>query len=391
MANEQILAQIDERETLGLLVKMLQINTVNPPGNEKVLAEFIAKDMASAGIETEVVDLGSNRANVVARIRGTGEKKALLFNGHLDTVPPGDVEWEHGPYSGDVVDGKIYGRGASDMKGGLAAMIIAAKAIKKSGLELKGDLIFSGTASEETDSIGAFDFLNKGGLKDVGAIIIGEPSSCGINIAEKGALWLGITTFGKTAHAAFPDSGINAITCMNTLLNELLNYKFKYCENELLGHPTMNIATINGGVKTNVVPDKCKVTLDIRTVPCMKHSDIIKDFEVIIARLQEQIPGFRATIEHLNDRPAVETAIDDPFIKLAQEVIQAEFNKLVKPQGVNFYTDAAVFLPSIKLPAIFYGPGDADMAHQPNENISVERLNEATQFYAAMIEKYLIL
>ena len=327
MANEQILAQIDERETLDLLVKMLQINTVNPPGNEKVLAELIAKEMASVGIETEVVDLGNNRANVVARIRGTGEKKALLFNGHLDTVPPGDVEWEHGPYSGDIVDGKIYGRGSSDMKGGLAAMIIAAKAIKKSKLELKGDLIFSGTAGEETDSIGAFDFLNKGGLKDVGAIIIGEPSSCGINIAEKGALWLAITTFGKTAHAAFPDSGINAITCMNTLLNEILNYKFKYCENELLGHPTMNIATINGGVKTNVVPDKCKVTLDIRTVPGMKHSDIIKEFEGIIAKLQEQVPGFKATIEYLNDRPAVETAIDDPFIKLAQEVIQEEFNK----------------------------------------------------------------
>lgn len=391
MASEQILTQIDDNEAVNLLRKMLQIKTINPPGNEKDLAELIAKELNSFGMEAEVVDLGNNRGNVIGRLRGTGERKALLFNGHLDTVPPGDVEWDYGPYSGHIQDGKIYGRGSSDMKGGLAAMIMAAKAVKKSGLELKGDLIFCGTAGEEADSIGAFDFLNKGGLKDIEAIIIGEPSSCGINISEKGALWLEITTFGKTAHGAFPDRGINAITCMNALINEFLNYKFKFSENELLGRPTINIATIQGGVKTNVVPDKCVITIDIRTVPGMEHSEIIKDFEGIIAKLQERIPDLKATVDIVNDRPAVETATNHPFVKMAQEVIQAEFKRLEKPKGVNFYTDAAVFLPATNLPAILYGPGDAEMAHQPNENISIERLSEALQFYAAMIERYLVL
>jgi succinyl-diaminopimelate desuccinylase len=275
------------------------------------------------------------------------------------------------------------------MKGGLAAMIMAAKAIKNAGIPLKGDLIIAGTAGEETDSIGAFDFLNKGGLKDVGAIVIGEPSSCGINVAEKGAFWVEITTYGKTAHGAFPGQGINAISDMHLLLGELLNYEFKYERSDLLGYPTMNISTIHGGVKTNVVPDKCTITIDMRTVPSINHEDILKDIQEIIDNLKKQNTSFHATIRVLNNRPSVETSKDHPFVKMAQDVIREEFNRIEEPKGVNFYTDAAVFLPATNLPAIFYGPGDADMAHQPDEHVRVDSLLEATQFYAAMVEKYL--
>ena len=391
MENKSIATFINEEETVDLLKRMIQLKTVNGPGDEKPLAEFLAKEMASFGMEVEVIDLGNNRANVTGVLKGTGEQKALLLNGHIDTVPPGDVEWDHGPYSGDVVDGKIYGRGSADMKGGIAGMIMAAKAIKQAGVELKGNLIISGVAGEEIDSIGAFDFLNKGGLKDVGAIVIGEPSDCGIYVAEKGALWLEITTYGQTAHGAFPHNGKNAIIYMNALMNKLLQYKFLYEENQLLGSPTMNIATINGGVKTNVVPDKCTTTVDMRTVPSMNHDDIIKDFEGMIEELKDEIDGFEADIKITNNRPAVETAVDHPFVKMAQEVVKEEFEKNVEAKGVNFYTDAAVFLPATGLPAVIYGPGRSDMAHQPNENISIDSLMEATQFYAALIEKYLSL
>ena len=389
--NEKILAHINTEESLQLLSRMIQINTVNEPGNELPLAVMIADHMRSFGMEVEVIDLGNNRGNVIGRIRGTGERDALMFNGHLDTVPPGDVEWLYSPYSGLVKEGKVYGRGAADMKGGLAAMLTAAEAIKKSGVTLKGDLIFAMTAGEEVDSVGAIHLLNNGGLKGVGAIVVGEPSSCGINIAEKGTCWLSITTYGKTAHGAFPKQGINAITNMNVLINKLSAYQFRYVENHTLGHPTMNIATIKGGVKTNVVPDKCTLTVDIRTVPGMSHGQIVEDFENLIAELENQIAGFKATVSVLNNRPAVETVADHPFVTMSQAVIQDEFNKRVEPKGVNFYTDAAIFLPSTNLPAILYGPGDAEMAHQPNESVSVDRMAEAITFYAAIIERYLVL
>ena len=144
-------------------------------------------------------------------------------------------------------------------------------------------------------------------------------------------------------------------------------------------------------LSTNVVPDKCTTTVDMRTVPSMNHDDIIKDFEGMIEELKDEIDGFEADIKITNNRPAVETAVDHPFVKMAQEVVKEEFEKNVEAKGVNFYTDAAVFLPATGLPAVIYGPGRSDMAHQPNENISIDSLMEATQFYAALIEKYLSL
>lgn len=389
MDKREVLELLHEDEIIELLQRMIEFKTVNPPGNEKQLAEFLAGRMNSFGINATVDSLSENRANVTGRMKGTGTRKSLLFNGHLDTVPPGDIEWEHGPYSSDMAEDKIFGRGSADMKSGLAAMIIAAKAIKESHILLKGDLIISGTAGEETDSIGAFEFLRSGGLDEVGAIVIGEPSSCGINVSEKGAFWLKITTFGKTAHGAFPDRGVNAIVNMNKLITELLSYQFKYEENKLLGHPTMNISTIKGGVKTNVVPDICEVTIDIRTVPGMSHEEIFKDITNMINMMKLDIKGFEAEIEIINDRAAVETLSDDPFVIMAQKVIEEVLNKKVEPKGVNFYTDASVFLPKTNLPAIFYGPGDADMAHRPNEYVQVSRLIEAAKFYVSIALKYL--
>ncbi|MEA4961975.1 M20 family metallopeptidase [Lutispora sp.] len=391
MNNKDILKYIDRDETVALLQEMVQFKTVNEPGDEKPLAEFIKAKLEAFGIDAYIDDVSDNRANVIGRIKGSGEREALLFNGHLDTVPPGDIEWKHSPYSGALEDGKIYGRGSADMKGGLAAMLMALKAVKKAGLELKGDFIYSATAGEETDSIGAVKFVKDGGLDGVGAIIIGEPSSCGVNAAEKGAFWIEITTYGKTAHGAFPEKGINAVVNMNALLSELISYKFKYEDNEILGHPTMNISTIKGGVKTNVVPDKCSVTIDMRTVPGMHHGDIIKDFEKMISKLASDIDDFKADIKVLNDRAAVETKASHPFVKLAVDTVREEFNKDIKAAGVNFYTDASVFLPAKELPCIFYGPGDANMAHQPNEHVTVDSLMEAVHFYCAMIERYLVL
>ncbi|TCU75510.1 succinyl-diaminopimelate desuccinylase [Tissierella praeacuta] len=391
MKDSNILKLVDKDEAIDLLQKMIGFRTVNEPGDELPLAKFIKQRLDEIGLESVVDDLGNNRGNVIGRLRGTGEREALLFNGHLDTVPPGDIQWDYDPYSGKVVDGKIYGRGSADMKGGLAAMFIALKAVKEAGWKLKGDFIYSATAGEEIDSIGAVKFVQDGGLDEVGAIIIGEPSAGKINIAEKGAFWVEITTYGKTAHGAFPQKGINAVTHMNALLSELISYRFKYEENSTLGHPTMNISTINGGVKTNVVPDKCSITIDMRTVPGMVHSEIAKDFERIIEKLATEIDDFKADIKILNDRAAVETKPNHPFVKLAEETIKEEFGREVKAQGVNFYTDASIFLPAKEIPCIFYGPGDSTMAHQPNEYITIDSLIESVHFYIAIIERYLVL
>lgn len=377
-------------EGVEILQKFVSFKTVNEPGDEKPLAEYIKVLLDEIGLETKIDDLGNNRANVIGRLKGKRERKTLLFNGHLDTVPSGDMEWKHEPYIGHIEDGKIYGRGTADMKGGLAAMLVAVKAIKKSGVELKGDFLYTATAGEETDSIGAVKFVNDGGLDEVGAIIIGEPCSGKINIAEKGAFWVEITTYGKTAHGAFPKEGVNAVIHMNALISEILSYRFKYKENPIVGHPTMNISTIRGGVKTNVVPDRCSITIDMRTVPGMNHNDIIQDFKKLILKLSEEIKGFKADIRILNNRPAVETIKTHPFIKLAQQTYKEVFGVDTEPQGVDFYTDASIFLPAKSVPCIFFGPGDSSMAHQPNEYITLESFDQTVKYYIRLIENYLV-
>src|SRR5690606_21579479 len=152
-------------------------------------------------------DLGANRANVMAVLKGTGEKPALVFNGHLDVVPVGDTPWTYDPFGAVNVGGRLYGRGTSVMKGGLVAMVMAVEALKKAGATLKGDLIISGVADEETGALGAKAWVQAGGLQGVGAIVIGEPTNLEVYIAEKGAFWLEITTYGKTAHGSMPDLG----------------------------------------------------------------------------------------------------------------------------------------------------------------------------------------
>lgn len=390
MLDAAVKEKIKQFDVAKLLQEMLRFNTTNAPGNEQPLAEMIAELIKQHGFEVDVDVFTENRANVTGRMKGSGERPALLFNGHLDVVPVGEMAWDHDPFAGVIADGKVYGRGSSDMKGGLAAMLVAAFAVHAAGKKLKGDLVFAGSAGEETDSVGAKLFVKKNGLDGIGAIVVGEPSSCGINVAEKGALWVQVTTKGKTAHGAFPHEGKNAILAMNAVLNKLSTYKFKITENALLSPPTMNISTIQGGVKTNVVPDRCVLTIDIRTVPGINHDDVVNEIRELCNQIKQTDPDFDADVEAINDRPAVETSSDHPFVKMAQEVIKEEFGKDVTPKGVNFFTDAAIFLPPTGLPAILYGPGDASMAHQPNEHVSIKHLEEAVHFYAALIQRYLI-
>lgn len=380
---------ICEEETVDLLCKMLRFDTTNPPGNEKPLVEMLAAYLSDRGLEVIVDDFGNNRANLTARLRGKGNKKALMLNGHTDVVPPGELSWKHPPFEPVIIDNHIYGRGTSDMKGGLAAMIQATLAVQKSGFPIQGDVIITCSASEETDSMGAFDYLGRHGLDDVGAIIIGEPSSCGINIAAKGTFWVDIVTIGRTAHGSFPETGINAIVGMNKIISGLLDYKFDIQPHPVLGMPSMSIATIQGGVKTNVVPDRCLITVDTRATPGLEGAKLLADYTAICEAAKKSMPGLEYEIKVTSDFPSVQTLIDHPFVKLSCQVIKDEFNKEVHPTGVNFYTDLSTFVPPSGLPAVIYGPGDANMAHQPNENISLNSLHEATHFYAAMIERYL--
>jgi len=386
---ERLLASIKEPELIEFCQQLVRRKSVNPPGDELPIAEYVASTLDGFGLEVELVRHGPNRASVLARLKGRGTKPGLLYNGHLDTVPVGAQEWIHDPFSAKMAEGKIWGRGAVDMKGGLAALMAAAKALAGARLPLSGDFIMAATAGEETDSQGAMAIAARSDLRPLQAVIIAEPTNNGVYVAEKGALWLELTTHGKTAHGATPELGRNAVMMMWKLIGELEKLEIPHEEHPMLGSFTRSINTIAGGMKTNVVPDNCVVTVDMRTVPGQDHLAILRRIEDLIEDLGRRIPDFKASAKITNDRIPVQTSPEESVVKGVVEIVAEVTGERPVPGGISYYTDGAAFVPALNIPMIICGPGDPKLAHQPNEHVEVSSLVLSARIFTLAAVKLL--
>jgi len=389
MEKKNLLSLIKEAEVVKFCQELVRIKSVNPPGDELQAAEYVASVLKKLGLEVELIKHSPTRASVLARLKSSRKKPGLLYNGHLDTVPVGAEEWIHEPFRADVAEGKIWGRGTADMKGGLAVIMVAAKALAEARVPLQGDLIIAATAGEEADSLGATALAARPDLGPVQAVVIPEPSYNDIFVAEKGAFWIEITTQGKTAHGSMPEMGRNAVMMMVTLINELGKMSFPYKEHPLLGGFSQSINTIAGGVKTNVVPDYCAVTVDMRTVPGQDHRAILRQVEDLIADLSRRLPDFKALVKVTNDRAPVETSPEEPAVQSFADVVAEVAGERPVPKGVRYYTDAVAFVPVLRAPMIICGPGDAKLAHQPNEYVEVSKLVQAARIFTLAAAKLL--
>lgn len=387
---KELVGAVQEAELVEYCREMVRIKSVNPPGDEMAMAEYVANVLKSIGLEVKLLKHSSSRASVLAILRGSGQVPALLYSAHLDTVPLGAEQWIHEPFAAETLDGKIWGRGSADMKGGLAALLVMAKIMANSGLSIKGDLIFAITAGEEVDSLGAKSVASYPDLGPVQAIIVPEPSYNDIYIAEKGALWLEISTYGKTAHGSMPALGKNAVMMMVELIKGLENFFIPFESHAMLGGFSMSINTISGGIKTNVVPDRCVVSIDMRTVPGQDHHDIMARFQGLIKDLGKHDPDFKASIEITNDRPPIETSPTEPVVKMMVDIVADITGEIPIPKGVNYYTDAATLAPAFKAPMIICGPGHPGLAHQPNEYVEIEKLVQAAKIYTAATHQFLL-
>ncbi len=380
---------IDRDAAVRLLTECVKLVTVNPPGHEKLAADWFAEQLEHMGFRSTVEDLGNDRANIVTVLKGTGERSALVFNGHLDVVPVGDTPWTHDPFGGVHVGGRLYGRGTSDMKGGLMAMVMAADALKRAGVRLKGDLIISGVADEETGALGAKTWVQGGGLQDVGAVVIGEPTNLEVYIAEKGACWLEITTSGKTAHGSMPELGINAVMHMVTALQALTRLSLPYSPHPLFDKPTMNIGTIAGGNKTNVVPDRCTATIDWRTLPGMRHEDVLREIRRTLDGLREAIPTFTYELRVIAERAPVASDPQAAIVETMLTILQAHGRWETPKATPGYATDASVFQPASGAPFVIFGPGIPQLAHQPDEYIELETYLQSIELYCELAQRYL--
>ncbi len=263
-------------DAISLTQKLISMNSVNPPGNEAPVAMLIGKLLTENGFVVETIPYGENRLHLVAK-KGNFANKPVVLSGHLDTVPLGEMPWKVNPFSGEIINEKIFGRGSSDMKGAVAAMTVAAISATNKNTEAAVCLIF--TAGEETGCQGAEHLVaNYPNLFHTRGIIIGEPTANIPAIGHKGGLYLNVTAKGKTAHSSMPHLGDNAIYKAAEAVLKLKNYVFREHPDSLLGMPTLNIGKFRGGINLNSVPDHAEFTIDARTTKASDHSKLIGRF-----------------------------------------------------------------------------------------------------------------
>lgn len=390
MSIEDILQLVDEDEAVSLLKSLIRLNTVNPPGNEQKIVERIIEKFQHSGLKMTAYPFEPGRANLLiesACNRSMKADKHLILSGHLDTVPVGSGQWIHDPRSAFQDGDRIYGRGSSDMKSGVAAMILALKYIHQSGISLEGNLSFLGTAGEEVDGRGARSAMTQGLTEHATAMVIGEPTDNEVWIAHKGVLWLEIDIFGKTAHAGWPQNGVNAISATHRLVSALDQMALPI--HKIVGPSTINLGIIKGGIAPNMVADRCSLTVDIRLIPGQESSKIISHVKGLLDKIAIDMK-VRYTVQVLNDMLPVSTPESHAFIKLSAEILQKALNKKPIFGGANYYSDGSLFTSSdANLPVLIFGPGNPGIAHQPDEYVSIKNYLAAIRYYIALAIKYL--
>ena len=367
-------------DPVELTRQLVGFTSANPPGDEEDCARFLAQLLEQAGFAVQLHSFGERRFNLLARIAGQAGGAPLGFTGHLDTVPLGTAEWQHAPYGGEVVDGKLYGRGSSDMKGGIAAFIAACVPLldhlrQGSGLQLVL------TGGEETGCDGAHALIaaQPACLVPLGALIVGEPTGNRALIGHKGALWLNATARGVTAHGAMPEQGVNAIYAAADALVKIRSFEVGPAH-ALMGAPTLNVGTIQGGLNINSVPDQTSFSIDIRSVPGIEHRCVSERLKAHLGNIE---------LAPLIDLPAVYSDPAHSWIARVTQLAHLHGEPCTHRRTVQYFTDAAVLTPATgHPPTIILGPGESDMAHKTDEYCRVDRLHQAVRLYSEILRDW---
>ena len=361
-----------EEEIVRLATELIGANTVNPPGNECLAVDVVEKYFKTHGIQYNIFEKIKGRTNIVGYI-GSGNP-ILLVACHLDVVPPGDG-WNTDPFKSVVKNGRIYGRGASDNKGQMASMLVLARFLKENESKLNGSFLLVGAADEEKGStLGMKYLLDECKVTADFAIIPDVAHNMRmIDVGEKGALFLNITSHGKQAHGSTPEKGTNAIWDMIELLNQLKNIKFKCLSHELFTPPTLNLGTISGGVATNIVAAKCEARLDIRYLPGETKEEVLNNIKETIASIRKHNPTANYEITIDSDLPPSQAPVDNPLLNLIAMHTESILGLKPKTMGLSGTTVTKQLIEKDVI-AVGFGPGDEDQSHIANESIEIKEL-----------------
>ncbi len=377
-------SQVSDEEAIELLRDTIRIPShVDHPGREGKIVEFLKQKLESEGIEVDLQEVTEGRHNVIGTVHGSGSGKSLMLVGHVDTKPPYNMTIE--PYDPVIKDGKVYGRGSCDMKAGLIAEMLSLVAVKRAGLELKGDLIFAGTVGEEISAHDGGIYLAQHGPR-ADMAIVAEPTSLKICRGHKGITNVEIKTIGKAIHSSVPDKGINAIVKMAKLIlkiEEEIPKLYSTKRDELLGLPTAAIDVISGGREPAFIPDLCKIIINVRTVPGQSGENIRREFEEIIEKVKQEDPEFKAelTLSDFDHMPPYSIPKNHEIIRVLKEATKSVTGYETEVFGAPYFTDGAYLAVHANIPTVIYGPGDIAQAHSAVEYVSIKEFLDALRIF----------
>lgn len=363
---------------IALLRELVRSDSRNPalvPGapGEGTVARRLADILETWGFDVRLDEVLPGRPNVVAVLRGQQSARSLLFNGHLDVV--GVEGMTHPPFDAVERDGRIFGRGASDMKGGVAAMCAAAARMKGA---LRGDIIIAGVIDEEWESAGTRALVSSG-IRATAAIVT-EPTGLAMMPAHKGFVWIEVTVHGRAAHGSRWDIGVDAIRHAGLLLAELDGIDgtaLPARTHPLLGRPSLHASTIAGGLGLSTYPDRCVVRVERRTIPGETVASVEQEISAACDRVRARRTAFAADVRIMFSQPPSDVPVRAPICMALSEALGAH-GLSTTPIGMSAWTDAAL-LNEAGIPAICFGPGDMGLAHAAEEYIPMAEIEQATE------------
>jgi succinyl-diaminopimelate desuccinylase len=407
---EGVMKHIHEGELVDLARALVRINSVWDPESgtsEKEVAEFVAKWARDEGFQVTVEEVLPARPNVIITWEGVDPSRTLMFEAHTDVVTPGDPSlWRYDPFGGDVVDGKLFGRGANDTKGNLAAMLIAMASIKRSGVKVQGRIIAGVLCDEEGMMAGVQDFIRRGHADGVTAAIICEPQDGMICHVQKGAIRARFIAKGRMSHGAMPLSGLNPMPLLGKVIGGLSQMELKAIEkvgkDPLLGWPsftpTVFRAPSRGPAQLNVIPATAELLVDIRTVPAQSHEEIVRELRELASRcLRETEEEYRSLdtllgiereralelrLEILTDRPCTHTPLDHPLVRALDWATKSVTGRDPVHGGVPGATDGTYLWALKGIPIVTTGAGKREVPHQVDEWVDLGQLLDTAKIYA---------
>lgn len=396
------LARVDEDELVALTRDLVRIPSVVRPGDpeatEAAVADYIAQWFAREGVDVERQPVAPGRPNVVAWI-GPPKSRCLLLEGHTDVVTEGDpAAWRFPPFGGQLHDGRIWGRGAADMKGGLAAAMMALAAIKRSGVALPGRLMVAALVDEEGDMQGVRHFCATPLGQTVEAAIVCEPEQNELCLEQRGVVWARVALHGRMAHGAMPETGVNPLKGVAALLAEAvrleqrlrqMSRRSRYLKPPTVT-PTIVRAPVHGLPQANVIPGLAEVTLDIRLTPGPEESEVGAEIERACQRVAARVPGLTVTWHALNGF-RMPTRVDrrERLVRAVRAGIRQATGRRAVFGGVPGSTDGTILRTLRGIPIVTCGPGKRHIPHQVNEFVDVAELIDAARIYVASALMYL--